>query len=172
MTKKIPSLYFKGIVNRRFFIQRSQEGEKVAKFSWNCSAFAKLKKFFFRIIITVLVDLRTLLGNVEKIWRRIFALRSSRYYNVLMSANNSYPYPVPFIRLTRNLSEEARPLFQIDARGDIRPRLFTMAGGDSNEAATEFARRRTMIDIVRNVIERRRNSQPIIQVWFRGKFFT
>lgn len=81
-----------------------------------------------------------------------------------MSANNPHPYPIPFIRITRNLSEEARPLFQIDARGDVRPRLYAMASGDSNEAATEFSRRRTMIDIVRNAIERRRNSQPAIPV--------
>lgn len=82
-----------------------------------------------------------------------------------MSANSTdlQTSTVPLLSVTQDF-EEVRPLFRIDARGDTRPRLHSMASGDSAEAVTEFARRRTMLDIIQHSIIRRRNSHPIIVV--------
>ncbi|XKL63416.1 hypothetical protein PGB90_005780 [Kerria lacca] len=82
-----------------------------------------------------------------------------------MSTNNlSQQSGTMFLRVRRNVSDVTRPLFQIDARGDLRPGTYSMASGDSNEAVTELLRRRTMLDIVRHAIERRRNSESTVPV--------
>lgn len=75
-----------------------------------------------------------------------------------------HPVTIPFLRVTRNQSNAIRFPFQIDARGDIQSRIWSMASGDSSEAVVELARRRTMLDIIQNAVERRQHTNPIALV--------